>query len=321
MRSNGFDINVQKSFISSDHDEYLRKSATNNNINGYPARIINSLLWIYPGDRYDKNIISRMSSFTELWTKLFERLELKRNRAIQYIVDDLKHQKIPMKLIKIFLGTKEIFGGPQLLPTTGKVLRNGKQVMLGKVRIEGKGYQEFNSMFGKYQARELEQWYLKAINLPDVYKGLHIYEDQDMFINDEPEVEPIAVKFIEKKSLPTVHYSNYYPKNVVFGKSEILMHTLFPHIDTFIQMGHAPKSWIYDYLMGHVKTVTPRFFGLSTEFSSLLFSRFRSSIISAMYYRKTKPNQEKWAGLNLYSYIYFPLYYLSQNPNLPKMFS
>ena len=46
LTSNGFVIHPMKNFFSQKHNEYLRLYSTVDGVNGYPARLINKILWI-----------------------------------------------------------------------------------------------------------------------------------------------------------------------------------------------------------------------------------------------------------------------------------
>lgn len=320
IRSFGFTIHPKKTFFSTHHNEYLRKYSINNEINGYPARMVNNLLWIYPGQQPQVSLIEKLSSYTSKWQKFGDRMHFDQDITNKFITNDLAGAKVNREIIRQYMSTHPVYGGSGQLPITKEQLKIDQHQpnINGRVKITDPGYEAFKLRYGKYQSRELESWYLKVIELPSVYKGVEVKQETEPDLEIITIDEPIPFNIVETHELPSTFDNHLLPENVIFGQSRDLLQTRYPYIDTFTNNANAPKSWVYSYLSGHLKQVSPYIPGLSSEFSSLVWSKFAASIINAMYYKRSSNN--KWQRLQLYAYNNFHRLYSYTVSMLPKMY-
>jgi len=317
MREMGFEIHPQKTFYSKHHNEYLRRYYYKGMINGYPARMVAGLMWRFIGEKTDHKDSELLSSTCNKWLKYAERLFLDYKFADIMSRRDLKGMKMNKDVIQRYFLTPMIYGGPAWNKVGQWKLEQNPRKLVANIDIEGKGYQEFKDRFGYGQSIELEQWYLSAISMPDRTKDRTIFEVQgiDFLVAKTP--LPLRFNFTHVINIPKPIYNNRIPKNVVFGKTYSFLSTLYPNLDSFVDMMHAPKSWITDYLLGQLKVVTPPIAGLSQEFASLVFHNFEPSLIYAMYYKKTV--DDKWLRLQQYAIEYFSSF-IHDRDKLPLMY-
>ena len=317
MRRFGFEIHKYKSFISKKHNEYLRRYAKDKEVNGYPARMVNNLLWLYPGDRYQKSVLSRLSGAKDKWVKFYERMK-NSSRLVSTLKREYSAMKIDPKIYIKYLGTKRTYGGAGLI-------KGDEDYIIEEYNPEAKeedggfslsrdlGYQDFQLRFGRDQTREMEQWMIKSM---DPQK--HTDDELIVVAKPQPELQPLTYLIMPSVKKPSTKLVETLAPNVVFGKSREFMQYAFPNIDTFTQLGRAPKSWIYDYLTNRLKPVTPKISNMSDEFSSMLYDLYEGSIIAAMYFKKTV--KDKWVRLNLYAEEHFPIYISQRRETYPKMY-
>jgi hypothetical protein len=69
----GFDLNPSKFFLDTKRDEYLRQVATPTEVSGYPARIVNSLLWRNPVSKEPPRGLLRAGEQVKTWGILLGR--------------------------------------------------------------------------------------------------------------------------------------------------------------------------------------------------------------------------------------------------------
>lgn len=310
----GLIVHPKKCFISNTHNEYLRRYSSKGVVNGYPARMVNNMLWVYPGQTKQHDTKSKLSATTSTWVKFAERMYMDTDQMMPQLRRDLRGQKIAVAIIEAFLTTRKTYGGAGLLKGKDYLINTEQVSLQGRVRMSSdKGYQDFHSHFGVNQSREMEQWFLQAVSFKPKDK-----DEEQLYIKPQPEVKPMAFQFIPSLALPKTTRSESFPPNVIFGKSREFMEQVFPNVDTFVSQSHAPKSWIYDYLTGRVKTVTPMVPGLSEEFSALIWGKYEASIIQAMYHKRMRP--DKWKGLNLYAEENFGSFIRFAIPTMPRMY-
>lgn len=316
----GFEVHPRKTFISSKHNEYLRKYSNMNEINGYPARMVTKLLWLYPGDSLPYSASEKLSTTLSKWKSFNERMKGTMTSLLKYVNSEYNAMKIPVALVKEYLTTSQVYGGSGLIDTDvnreiiKKEIDEEKETKLRF--INDQGYQDFRLRFGAYQTREMDEWFRNLINITDK----RVLDDDRIDIVTRPraaELQEYKFSFVPTKDKPRTERNDKYPPNVVFGQSKDLMAEVFPRIDSFVDMGRAPKSWIYDYLAGKVKTVSPKVTNMSDEMSALLFNEYSAGMINAMYYKKNRT--EKWNGLNLYAERNFSNYILNTLHDLPVM--
>lgn len=300
FRSMGFDIHPSKTFFSKTHNEYLRRYYSKGMVNGYPARMVNSMLWVYPGDRSDHGVKEKLSALSANWEKMAERLLIPKSRVLHLLREDYKGAKIPIAVVEAYLSTSKINGGGQWTKGLQYEINHIEELESVRISNDGDGYAQFKLRFGLYQDRELESWFNNVIGVDKAVPVLS--EGIDVKILD-PVVSLPFLPAPSEQEPRTIRRANF-PPNVVFGKDAKFMHHVFPDIDSFTLMGRAPKSWIYDYLTGKIESpamISPR---LSAEMASLLWAQYQPSLINAMYHKKTVPN--KWQRLKQYASEVFP---------------
>jgi hypothetical protein len=313
LRAMGFEVHPNKTFYSTHHNEYLRKYSKDDEVNGYPARLINKMLWLYPGKQEVTDKVGRMSAIVTNWTRLKERLRTIKDGVVKSLMyRDLRRTKISSHIIQAYISTDRLFGGAGLESGRNKIINKTAKELVGRVTIDAPGYDEFKDKYGKYQEREMKDWFLRVTKAQVDYTG------EDIIISDAPEIKPLRYRILPSMSKPTPYRDKRFPLNVIFGKSRDLLSIPYPNIDTFAERGRCPKSWIYSYLAGQIDTVTAEIPRMSLEFASLLQNRYEASIINAMYYKTTTNN--KWLRLQKYKLEYMPLYLSSLDKPYPTMF-
>lgn len=316
----GYDIHPSKNFFSTKHNEYLRKYSTELGINGYPARMINKLMWLYPGKQEVVNTHSLLNNIYSRWDKLKERCYSNWLVFKQYLFSDYIGAKINKETYYGFLGAKRIYGGKEVsfVPKTNLSLSSIPGTWQYHIGIHGEGYRQFQEIFGEYQSREMDDWYLQAVQLPDVIKHVEIKSKSELTFQEVEDIEPLEFALtndVEPILKPQLIEGWKY--NEIFSQSNEIMLKLFPRIDTFIEQGHAPKSWIYDFILGKLKVVLPQVDGFSEEGVSLAFEEYVTSVTVAMYMKKY--TDDKWNRLQEYVKEVFPIM-LKRDQRYPAYF-
>lgn len=314
----GFEVHPRKTFISNTHNEYLRKYSKDNEINGYPTRMVTKLLWVYPGDKLPGSEIEKLSSTFSKWKMFAERMRLSKSKLLSILKYEYNALKINMVTASAYLAISKTRGGVGYTDTitNKKITIEGVSKAAKSFRVTNdKGYEEFRLRFGTNQPRELENWFLSLIKVNDPD-----YLPQHSIVEVKPanEISPLKFNFVQSEQKPQTVRNEAFPPNVIFGKSHELMLEVFPRIDSFVEQARAPKSWVYDYLLGRLDSVTPYVNDMSDEFSSLLYQKYYPSLINSMYYKRNVP--DKWDRLNLYAEREFSNYIVSNIKHLPKMF-
>lgn len=320
LRSMGFEIHPKKSFISTHHNEFLRKYAIKGMLNGYPARLINGLLWQYPGEVPQENVLEKLNATTNVWVKLFERLLLNKEDAQKVVKQDLRGQKIDEQLIKGYLEIHPLNGGAGL---TGERLDIEIEVtpeVKKEVSFNAQGIEDFKKQYGHLQEREMQSWLIKTMNIPKLYKKHStVIRKSEVIIKkvDQPVIPYVLdiVKNFKPDKPKMVH--GMFP-NVVFSQSYAFMEYLYPNINIFTERSKAPKQWTYEWLSGRVKTLTPKIPNMSIEMAALLFTPYESSLYMAMMHKRVKQNS--WKGYNLYMYDNFSTYVKNKLGTISAMY-
>lgn len=310
MCCQGLDINPAKNFFSHNHNEYLRKGMTKENINGYPSRMVNAMCWVYPGSRDKYDTLTKLKNMCDKWVKLGERMNTDLTTLLS---DDLKGAKIPKNLCRAYIHSPVTLGGLGVNPTNNKKMESMPGEWQGNVHIESAGYEEFINRFGKYQSRELKRWVISALNAtPALEKANALTPSSFGISNTEIKPYPFKITIIDK--LRTLRNHSDIPTSLVFGSSDELLEHVFPDVKKYIQMGRAPKTWIYDFLLGRLTVPNPGTKALSKEFFSMAAIPYHNSLYSAMYYKRMQRN--KWLSLSLYYEEHIPQIITNKYPNL-----
>jgi hypothetical protein len=117
-----FEINPQKYFVDLERDEYLRKRIDSSGVYGYPARIINSLLYRGPLSKDPPSGLLRMDEQAENWGKLISRGGDLR-RTLKHMLRDLSNANGVSKIeVSRILSTPAAMGGLGMFERTLKPL-------------------------------------------------------------------------------------------------------------------------------------------------------------------------------------------------------
>lgn len=314
MVSMGLEINFSKNFFSQKHNEYLRKYSVPGLVNGYPARIINGICWLYPGQNEFYPPLEKARNIYSIWEKLAERCNLATTELELMMREDIKGAKIPESLFNSWLHTPRSLGGAGIHPVSNNEILIDNVNLRPNVNITAKGLREFELRFGQYQVRELKQWVENVVGataavskregqLP-TYKVRHKFGTQ-----------PIPMLITEEQSLDNKPMRiEGFPNNVIFGQSDELMRKVFPRIDLFVEHSKAPRSWIYEYVTDRVKVVLPRIAGYSDEAAALITNKTNNSVIRAMFNKRNTDN--KWLRLNMFYEQNYDVYFKKRQIDL-----
>lgn len=324
LSSMGLEIHISKNFFSRHHDEYLRRYTDGESSNGYPARMVNSMMWLYPGTNQEKDLLVRLANITTNWVKYSERLKTDFKRMIGLYKSDAAGAKIPAKDVEKYLHTSRTRGGSGMLATdTGQKLEVTGGEYLRKVDLEsGQGYRQFKLRFGQYQDRELNEWCSNVMVIPDKIKQKdgHVVEikaNRMTEIVEETEIMPLEFVITPNVIVNLPRKIDDFPYNTIFSTNKELIIKLFPDYENFKKQNHAPDQWVRELLTGKAKIIAPRIEGLSEEFSSLLYQQYSKSLIMAMLTKQTR-GPEKWNRLQLFVERYFSSY-IRHNRKFPRM--
>lgn len=303
LTSMGFELHIHKNFFSNIHNEYLRKFADGKQVNGYASRLIQSILWLYPGQNMPSDKMVRMKNIVSNWTKLAERLEVKTKILLSHILKDLKGAKININEAITYMSTAKSLGGSATLDTKYDVKFETTPSTRKTVSIDGPGYRQFQLRFGEYQSRELSNWAQSVIGLPNTIKDRNgkeeeIYTEGEFKIK-EVSIKPLPIIIASDKHIKMLKHEAGWNNGLIFGSSKQLANEIFPGFDEYAKQQHAPKKWVFDMLAGRVDPISPNYEGFSEEFSAMFFKKYRQSLLHAMCKKQTR-NPYKWESIQLY---------------------
>lgn len=294
LSMNGFEIHVTKNFFSDHHTEYLRRySVKDKGINGYPARMINKMNFIYPGKQENLEMVEKASSTVSKWKTLFQRL-FRTDLMVPYIKSDLVGAKMAKAFIDVFLSTSKLRGGAQI---TGKDETTRITWIPGEYRRKftvnnSPGLKQFESNYGDGQVEEIENWSVKVLKV-------QIKQEQEPALSVEPATRIESLPFIIGKNI-TVN-KPLYAKN--WGPEDIfaLNDTVFTHAFTnwnIYERKHddVPKKWLKEFVTGNLKVTMPaRMDRMSDEFTSMFCKSSEGSVYTAMFGKRR--HVDKWLGI------------------------
>lgn len=314
MVSMGLEINFSKNFFSSQHNEYLRKYSVKGLVNGYPARIVNAICWLYPGQNEFYPPLEKVRNIYSIWEKLAERCNLEPRLFLKHVETDVAGAKIPESLYHAWLHSPRSLGGCGIEPVRYNELITNSEKARPRISIKAKGLKQFELRFGQYQVRELKQWVENVVGATAAVEAkegtLPTYT-----IRHKKGLTPIPLIIAEdEEKEPKPMRIEGFPNNVIFGKSDELMRKIFPRIDMFAEHSRAPRSWIYEYATDRVKTVLPRLSGYSDEAVSMITSLTNNSVIRAMFNKRMTDN--KWVRINLFYEQNYQSYFNRKQPYL-----
>jgi len=305
LTSFGFELHLQKNFFSNEHNEYLRKCSFDNTVNGYPARLVQSLLWLYPGQNMERDSLIRMKNIVSNWQKMSERLDIDIKSLKNYISQDCKGAKVDAKILEIYLTTAKVNGGSGIMGTETKYKIEKVEDKKQPVLIDGIGLTEFKLRFGEFQARELNSWALSVIGLPNQVKDkinntvIELVDYGKTFVKEVPPIKEIPIYLATDVRIKMLKHKEGWNNSLVFGSSRDLANEIFPDFEGYASFKHAPRKWVFDMLTQKLKVNVPRIKGYSEEYSALLFNPYRQSVISAMCQKQTR-GERKWDRIQLF---------------------
>lgn len=314
LTSMGFELHPAKNFFSNVHNEYLRKFSEEGLLNGYPARMVNSMLWLYPGTNQDSDKFTRMKNIVGNWDKFAQRCNLKIKQVMNQIYRDCRGAKVSAEELDIYLKGAKCVGGYGLELNTTKELEveSGKWV---DIEVDGAGFRNFQVRYGENQARGLKNWILNVTATPHVLKGQELKTENETFIQERTELKPLPFAILS--NIRKIKFKRgTQPLNALFELNKEVMDRAFPMFDIETQGMHAPRKWICQYAAGQLKTPAPRVQNLSDEMSGLLWSVYEESLNYAMYIKQTRSG-DKFKRLQLYAEQHFP--FMVQDMVLPTM--
>jgi hypothetical protein len=301
MESMNVDVNPTKNFFSSVHNEYLRKGCDSAGLNGYPLRMVNSICWHYPGSPFQQDKIAKLRNIWDNWIKLGERIGAD---LTELFIEDALGAKISSDIVHKFPNIPKVLGGGGRTPHKFySFVTSGGQWKLKPTITGAPGYKDFQIRFGEYQSRELENWMLDVAGVADHTKTTELKTEVETILETEKSIDPSPFYFNKLVKLDKTKRIEGYPPDVIMGSGDEFMRKVFPYVDSFVQQHRAPKTWIYDYLTGRTKVVSPPVEGLSEEFASILWSQYSDSIYSAMFTKRVI--NDKWKRLNYFAELEF----------------
>lgn len=301
LSTSGFEIHPMKNFFSRSHNEYLRKYSTELGVNAYPARLVNKIMWLYPGKQAKYTPIEKLNNIYSRWAKIKERFVVSWKHIKEYLYADYRGAKISVNDYETYLAAHNYNGGKSFpeLKSNNKIIETLPGSFRYHIEIGGAGYQQFKKTFGYGQEREMDRWMTQALAIPDVIKHKEIRTPDTMGFSESEVIKPIPFVIYKSTNKPkTPRMVKGWHMQDVFSTNEKVMHRAFNDIDTFVEHTSAPKSWLYDYYTGRLEIPLPTSDLINAEGSALLFEEYRNSLYSAMV-RKTS-RKERWKGLLSY---------------------
>lgn len=297
----GFEIHPMKNFFSKNHNEYLRKYSTVDGVNAYPARLVNKIMWLYPGKQDSFSPVEKMNNIYSRWSKMRERLRTDWKKLKDLMYSDFRGAKISKLDYESYLGAKNYNGGKSFIEIkeNNKIIETLPGSFKYHIEIKGEGYRQFKKTFGLGQEREMDKWMIQALSIPDVIKHKEIKTRDTMGFSQGELVDEIPfVIFKTNDKPPTPRLVKGWAIQDVFQTSDEVMRRAFSGVDTFVQNTNAPKSWLYDYYTGKLVVPLPVSDLINAEGSALLFEEYRNSLYLAML--KKGRRKERWKGLISY---------------------
>lgn len=303
LTGSGYQIHPSKNFFSQVHNEYLRLFSDSNGINGYPARNINKILWVYPGDIEDRTYSGRLNGTFDKWDKFRSRLRLNWGDIVEYLKDDLLGQRLPNKLVNTFMFGNILNNNKQLRPqhVLDGIVNYIPGTWLYHVNIHGEGYENFKAFFGNNQESELDKWILDTCGVDsETKKGLKIKSNQEVVINEGNSIlfsvdqANYSIRE-EKQRIRKPPLRPGWGIGDIFVTSQTVMQEAFAISDDYHKKVNLPKSWYYDYITGRVDLIYPAISNCSQAGARLLCREYENSAYNAMLYKKTKEN--KWLSI------------------------
>lgn len=324
LSTSGFEIHPTKNFFSKRHDEYLRRYSTKEGVNGYPARLINRMMWQYPGQQNTHIMREKITTICARWSKLCDRLRLERKRIVKYLIADARGAKLDKEMFNIIAFGTTLYGNLNFLKLNEESITEQRHIdsipgtWKYHTKIVGAGYDKFKSKYGEDQMRELDDWIKQVCGLEDRNKSLGELKTQDTpIINENTQEDDIS--FVIKETGPIVKpklNSGWYIYDI-FAQNDTIMKRAFTNVELFTSLSNAPKSWTYDFILGKVTVPLPTMQGISEEGVSLLSVDYQNSIYKAMIRKKRK--EDKWMRLCKYWLKAFPDV-VKKEYDLPSMF-
>lgn len=293
LSSMGFSIHITKNFFSNTHNEYLRKYSTREGMNGYPARMVNSIMWQYPGQGFESDKLSRLSGLKDKWLKLAERLLIPFRRIKDMFVHDAVKSKIDIGTINLYLSMKKVNGGAELIQPLNnmKFKTEGGQYKKG-ILINAEGFRNFQQKYGVDQTRELENWALSTIKVDE--DDANVVEPKSVEVVEGSLIRDINLQLNINQKLTKPKIIRGVSNVTVVGTSDALIQKYYPDYLALTENTRAPRSWIKDWIVGKIKIAAPILPRCSDETSSMLIAPYKNSLYLAMFKKEMKGIDNRW---------------------------
>lgn len=315
----GFEINLKKNFFSTRHNEYLRKYSVKNEVNGYAARMVNAMLWVYPGDVEVTKQLEKVTSMKDNWVKFAQRMKMGWKDIKKLFIRDASRAKINKELLTSLVSGDPINGGFGMeKPYNNKKIDviKGQYVGITGARND-EGYKQFKNQFGFGQESELDKWTESVVAPFEKQKvqgiAVEIKQPDEVVIKEAQYIKEVQFAFIKNVSVSKPELNRPYTYGLIFGTSDELLEKAFGPINNLYER-NAPKRWVKDFITNKLKYNTPQISNMSIEMSSLVWSMFKGSMEYAMLMKGTR-GHNKWEGLMKYANKNFEQFWIESGFN------
>jgi len=301
LSSAGFEIHPMKNFFSTTHNEYLRKYSTEEGINAYPARLVNKIVWLYPGKQDNYSPVEKLNNIYNRWSKIKERFKSNWKKVKHYMFADYRGAKVPRDIYETYLGAKNYNGGKDMpeVRSNDKIVETLPGSYNYHIEILGEGFRQFKKTFGEGQEREMDDWMIQALSIPDVIKGREIKTKSEVGFSEGVKVEPLPFVLFKNERKPSKpRLMDGWKVQDIFISNDEVMRKAFSDIDTYVEHSNAPKSWLYDYYTGRLTIPLPTNDCINAEGCALLFKEYENSLYLAMMRKGSR--KERWKRLIVY---------------------
>jgi len=133
----GFEVNAAKFFVSPERDEFLRKFATSEQLSGYPARGVATLIFRNPKTKATPVGQLRLSELASNWMMVGRRCKTRLDVLERYMVNDLaRANMLDKETIKVYLHAFANNGGFGLQPVNDARIEHihGSKIALVEIK-------------------------------------------------------------------------------------------------------------------------------------------------------------------------------------------
>lgn len=289
MTDDGYKVNPSKFFLSTERDEFLRKIITENKVDGYPARAVNSVLWRNPVNRPPSPGQDRMSEMLSQWAVVLNRFEIPLKVLIGTIASDIAGaNETSPAVVRDWIYTPASLGGGGYVSdnsqATGftKSVREDEPVLVGTLPGLSSTVRQAASLTqGIITEKAVLNWADRLVNFPTktftraVPVKVHPYPPVNIF-HDTPVQIPEPPKGL------VAQYLGMDP--IAYGAAK---RAFFPD---------ASDSIRGDVLLRRLSLVAPRVEGVSHSFVSSSAKEYIRRATSRLLGMR-QPNQNGWKAI------------------------